>query len=130
MPPQRVQAALALIERGGRYLVCRRKAGAFLGGYWEFPGGKRRAGESWAACLRRELREELGVTVKGARPVQTFRHRYRDRAILFKVFRCAIARGVPRPLEAQALRWVPARRLRRYRFPPANRPLVERLVGA
>ena len=129
MPPKRVQAALALIERDGRYLICRRKPGDFLGGYWEFPGGKRGAGESWTACLRRELREELGVTVRAVRPVQTLRYRYRDRAVLFKIFHCAIARGVPRPLDAQVLRWVPARRLRRYRFPPANRPLLDWLAG-
>ena len=122
-----MQSALAVIERRGRLLICRRRPGGFLGGYWEFPGGKRRPGERWAACLRRELREELGVAVGQLRPFMTIRHRYASRPIVFKVYRCAIARGRPRPLSAAALRWVAPGRLSRYRFPPANRPLLMRL---
>ena len=127
--PLSIQAALALIERRGRFLICRRKPGDFLGGYWEFPGGKRKPGESWETCLRRELREELGVSIRRIRPDGVLRYRYRDRAILFRVFRCAIAQGRPHPLAAQALRWVPASQLARYRFPPANRPLLTRLLS-
>ena len=121
-------AALAVIERRGRVLICRRRRGGFLGGYWEFPGGKRDPGESWEACLRRELREELGVSVAGVRPLCRLRHRYPGRPVfVFQVFRCRIARGRPRPLSASALRWVAPERLARYRFPPANRGLLARL---
>ncbi len=126
--PQPVLAALAVIERRGRYLICQRPPDKFLGGYWEFPGGKRESGESWEACLRRELREELGVEVKAVRAFGSIRYRYRRGAIRFKVYRCAIARGRPRPLDAAALRWVSPARLADYRFPPANRPLIARLT--
>ncbi|MBI2104427.1 MAG: (deoxy)nucleoside triphosphate pyrophosphohydrolase [Candidatus Omnitrophica bacterium] len=125
--PRPAHSAIALIERRGRLLICRRRPGGFLGGYWEFPGGKRRPGERWAACLRRELREELGVTVKAVRPLMTLRHLQGPSPVICKVYRCAIARGRPRPLAATTLRWVPVRRLARYRFPPANRPLLARL---
>ena len=128
-PKHRVQAALAVIERRGRYLICRRRAKAFLGGYWEFPGGKRLPGESWTACLRRELREELGVLAGIGRPLDNLRYRYADRSVTFKVFRCRILRGRPRPLEASGLRWVTGRQLLRLRFPPANQPLIVRLSG-
>jgi len=124
-----VQAAIAVIERRGRYLICQRRSRDFLGGYWEFPGGKREADESMEACLRRELREELGVAVRSVTPLGTMRYRYARSEVRFGIFRCVIARGRPRPLDAQALRWVPRRRLRRYRFPPANRPLIRYLSG-
>jgi mutator protein MutT len=123
-----IQAAIGLIERRGRYLICQRRAGGFLGGYWEFPGGKREPGESWEACLRRELREELGIAVRAVRRFGTLRYRYGERPVTFRVFRCAVAQGRPRPLEARALRWVPPGSLRRYRFPPANRRLIARLA--
>ena len=124
-----VHAAIALIERRGRYLIAQRRADDVLGGFWEFPGGKRRPRERWEACLRRELREELGVSVRRLRPAGRLRYSYPDRVVLFQVFRCEIARGRPRPLGAQAIRWVPAPSLRRYRFPPANGPLLARLAS-
>ncbi len=123
-----VRVAIAVIERNSRYLICRRRGGGHLGGYWEFPGGKKEARESWEACLRRELREELGVSVRSLRPDGRFAYGYADRRVAFTVFRCAIARGTPRPLAARALRWVTASQLTRYRFPPANRRLIRRIV--
>ena len=128
-PVRHVQAALAVIERRGRCLIARRHSGGFLGGQWEFPGGKRHPGERWPECLRRELAEELGV--RAVRPVRFMRVRYLDPSgirVCFVVFRCAIA-GRPRPLAARALRWVPLERLARYRFPPANRAILQRLAA-
>ena len=122
-----IDAAIAVIERRGRYLICQRRHDDSLGGYWEFPGGKRETGESWEACLRRELREELGVAVRGITSYGRMRYRYPDGVVCFRIFRCVIARGRPKPLDARALRWIALGELPQYRFPPANGPLVRRL---
>ena len=123
-----VRVAIAVIERRGRYLICRRRADDHLGGYWEFPGGKKEAKESWERCLRRELREELGIAVRDLRPFGRLHHRYPDRRISFRIYRCRVARGRPAPLGTQAVRWVTAAQLPRYRFPPADGSLVNRLT--
>lgn len=54
-------AAGVIRDASGRLLICRRKGA--LDGLWEFPGGKREAGESFADCLKRELMEELDLPV-------------------------------------------------------------------
>ena len=59
--PASIEVAAALIVHQGRLLITRRHPQAHLGGLWEFPGGKREPGESWEACVVREIREELGV---------------------------------------------------------------------
>ena len=51
----------AVIERDGKVLVARRKAGRVPEGLWEFPGGKLEEGEEPRQGLERELEEELGV---------------------------------------------------------------------
>lgn len=57
-----------LIDADGHFLLTSRPAGKVYAGYWEFPGGKVEAGESVEAALRRELHEELGITIGAALP--------------------------------------------------------------
>src|ERR1022692_3856482 len=57
-----------LIDAAGRFLLTSRPEGKVYAGYWEFPGGKLETGESVQAALRRELHEELGITIGAAVP--------------------------------------------------------------
>ena len=59
-----------LIDGQGRFLLTSRPAGKVYAGYWEFPGGKVEPGESVEQALRRELTEELGITIGPALPWQ------------------------------------------------------------
>lgn len=52
------------------FLLTSRPPGKVYEGYWEFPGGKLEAGESVELALRRELQEELGITIGAALPWQ------------------------------------------------------------
>ena len=64
MSRPRIEVAAAVIERpDGRFLLAQRPARKVYAGYWEFPGGKVEAGESVEQALRRELQEEIGVTI-------------------------------------------------------------------
>jgi 8-oxo-dGTP diphosphatase len=57
-----------LIRADGQFLLTSRPAGKVYEGYWEFPGGKIEAGETVEQALRRELQEEIGITIAAARP--------------------------------------------------------------
>lgn len=52
-----------LMQADGHFLLTSRPEGKVYAGYWEFPGGKLEAGESVEQALRRELQEELGITI-------------------------------------------------------------------
>ena len=57
-----------LVQPNGDFLVTSRPEGKVYAGYWEFPGGKLEKGESVEQALRRELVEELGITIGPAQP--------------------------------------------------------------
>jgi 8-oxo-dGTP diphosphatase len=57
-----------LIDAEGRFLLTSRPEGKVYAGYWEFPGGKLEVGETVEQALRRELIEELGITIGAVHP--------------------------------------------------------------
>jgi len=117
-----------LVGADGRVLIAQRPPGKHLAGEWEFPGGKLHAGEASAAGLARELREELGVEVRQARPLIQVRHRYPDRKVLLDVWLVESFAGEPRSLDGQVLRWCPRPDLPTAQLLPADRPVVTALL--
>ena len=65
-----------LIRADGALLLSTRPEGKAYAGYWEFPGGKIEAGETVTEALRRELIEELGVTIGEAHEWKVTEHDY------------------------------------------------------
>ena len=57
-----------LIRLDGQFLLTSRPPGKVYEGYWEFPGGKLEQGESVEQALRRELQEEIGITIAAVHP--------------------------------------------------------------
>jgi 8-oxo-dGTP diphosphatase len=94
-----------LIDPQGRFLLTSRPAGKVFAGYWEFPGGKLEPGESVDQALRRELHEELGITIGAATPwhveLMDYPHA-RVRLHFCKVFRW---HGEFQMREGQAMAW-------------------------
>jgi len=122
-----LEVAAALLFRGGRLLLTRRRQKDHLGGLWEFPGGKREPGETFAECLRRELREELGIEADVLGLVESITHDYPDRRVHLEFFRAELRRGEPRPLGCQSVAWVNLEELASYEFPAADARLLRKL---
>ena len=62
-----VDVAVGVLMRpDGYFLLTSRPPGKVYEGYWEFPGGKLEAGETVEQALRRELHEEIGITIDAA----------------------------------------------------------------
>ncbi|ROO27242.1 thiamine monophosphate synthase [Salinisphaera orenii MK-B5] len=95
-----------VVDRDGCLLVARRRPGTPGAGSWEFPGGKREPGETMAACLERELGEEIGVVDCRGEPIIRFAHEQGVRPVRLHVWRIHRWRGEPAGREGQQLRWV------------------------
>jgi A/G-specific adenine glycosylase len=118
---------VAVIRERGRYLIQQRPDGALLAGLWEFPGGKREPRESIAACIKRELNEELGIDVEVGEALCTVNHAYTHYRVTLHVYRCRITRGRPHPHYAQQIRWVRPADFAEYTFPTANLRIIDSL---
>lgn len=124
-------SACALVDSDGRVLLTERPAGKTMAGLWEFPGGKVEAGERPEETLIRELEEELGIVVREPclAPLTFASHAYEDFHLLMPLFVCRRWEGTMTAREGQRLAWVRPNRLRDYKMPPADEPLVAHLIA-
>jgi 8-oxo-dGTP diphosphatase len=124
----RVVVTAAVVERDGAFLVTRRPRGAHLGGCWEFPGGKCETGESHAACLTREMSEELDVEIRIGELIHAVSHAYPDRVVELHFYACELV-DEPRPVLGQEMQWVRRVDLASLEFPPADADLIRLLMA-
>ena len=123
-------AACAMIDADGRVLLAERPKGKTMAGLWEFPGGKVEPGERPEQTLIRELNEELDVVVNESclAPLTFASHAYPDFHLLMPLYVCRRWEGIVRAREGQRLAWVWPNRLKDYKMPPADEPLIAHLT--
>ncbi len=123
-------AACAMIDADGRVLLAERPEGKTMAGLWEFPGGKVEPGERPEQTLIRELNEELDVVVNESclAPLTFASHAYPDFHLLMPLYVCRRWEGIVRAREGQRLVWVRPNRLKDYKMPPADEPLIAHLT--
>lgn len=121
----------AVIRRDGLVLLSQRPADGMLGGLWEFPGGTLEETDAdLAACLQREIREELGVKVRVGAPFGVYDHAYTHFKITLHAFLCELAdRAEPQPLDSDGLVWVGLAELMAYPMGKVDRLIANRLLA-
>jgi 8-oxo-dGTP diphosphatase len=125
-PPRKtLHVACALIEHRGLLLSVQRSAAMSLPLKWEFPGGKIEPGEDAAACLRREVREELGVEVDVGEPLPSATHDYPGFSVVLYPLRCRVTSGELTLHEHAAARWLSPAELFSVDWAAADLPVLE-----
>lgn len=101
-----VQVAVGvLIRPDGQFLLTSRPPGKVYEGYWEFPGGKLEAGETVEQALRRELQEEIGITIAAVLPWRVETVDYPHALVQLNFCKVHEWTGALRMREGQAFAW-------------------------
>jgi 8-oxo-dGTP diphosphatase len=113
-----------VVNRDRQILVARRHDAQHQGGLWEFPGGKVGVDETVLQALKRELLEEVNITVRECAGLMKIHHDYGDKQVLLDVWYVSVYSGEARGCEGQPVRWVSAAELETLEFPAANREIL------
>jgi 8-oxo-dGTP diphosphatase len=113
----------AVVQRGNKFLICQRPAHKRHGGMWEFPGGKCEPGERLLDAARRELHDELGVTVIA---IGDRLYSVADAGSAFVIeFVPTSIEGEPVCIEHPAILWATLDELDELNLAPSDRRFVE-----
>ena len=103
---QHTEVAVGILFRDdGAMLLSTRPPGKPYAGYWEFPGGKLEAGETVVQALRRELVEELGVTIGATEVWKTTEHDYPHALVRLHWCKVFVWSGEFEMREGQTMAW-------------------------
>jgi len=116
--------AAVIGDGNGRFLIAQRPLESMLGGLWEFPGGKRLPGEELQDCLRREIREELGVEIEVGELLCAIDHGFTHFQMTLYAYDCRLVQGTPRCLGCLDLRWVLLDEAGAFAFPMADQKIL------
>tara|TARA_B100001079_G_scaffold245388_1_gene233287 strand:- start:263 stop:661 length:399 start_codon:yes stop_codon:yes gene_type:complete len=120
-------AAGILIDKNNRVLITQRNKGKLLKGFWEFPGGKLNIGENPEIALKRELEEELGISVISYEPFMQLEHCYYNQAVNIDFFLVHKWLGSVVGLDGQNIQWVKISRLPKKKLLEADIPIIKAL---
>jgi 8-oxo-dGTP diphosphatase len=125
-----LDVACGIIEQGGKVLCTQRSASMSMPLKWEFPGGKIDQGETAEDCLRRELAEELGVSINISRALPSHTHQYETYSVTLYSFVSTIRSGEITLHEHVALLWLPPGELQKLDWAEADLPVIEYYLDA
>jgi len=105
-PTPHFHIGAGVVRHGKKILISQRPLKGLLGGLWEFPGGKQERGETLPHCVKREIREELGIEVEVGKKLADVDHAYSHFKITLHAYECRYLRGKPRAIGCRAWKWV------------------------
>ena len=123
-----IDVSAAILEKDGQVLICKRAGSGEGARLWEFPGGKREAGETPAACLARECAEELGIEVAPEGLLAEVDWPGNAPRYHFSFFTATILSGEAEAREHEEIRWVAKETLHEYSFCPADASILKKVI--
>lgn len=121
-----VHVAVAVImNQHNQVCISLREKGVHQGSLWEFPGGKIEQSETVEQALKREIKEELNLSIKTSRPLIKINHIYSNVSVCLHVQKILSYSGEAKSMEGQLVKWVNVSQLSDYDFPAANAGIVQ-----
>ena len=124
-----IRVSAGLVTRSSRLLICQRRRDGLHALKWEFPGGKVKTGEDEAACLLRELEEELGIQATLGEELHRTSHAYPNgRSVALTFFHVPAYHGALANNVFETFAWVEPTQLLDYDFLEGNIGFVTNLA--
>jgi len=116
-----------IVDRGKILTIKRNPNDKTHPGLWDFPGGKLELGEGISKALKREAREEAGITIDILEPIHAFTEEIHEKQVYIVVFKCRKKSGkVKLSHEHIDFKWVKPGELKKMKTEPYIRDLFRK----
>jgi len=120
-----LKVSCAIIIQNGKILIVQNNSDSDHPFQWEFPGGKIKAEETLANCIKREIWEELEIKIKIYEKLFSVEFDYGFKQIELIPFLCSIKNGEIILNEHNELKWIDVEELDEIDFSGADKKLIQ-----
>ena len=106
----------AVIKKNNLYLVVQRNREKHMGLKWEFPGGKVNKNEKFEDALKREILEELSISINIKKKIAEENYKDEKINIVLHYYLCSKKNGIIELNEHEKLAWVKKNEFNKYDF--------------
>lgn len=117
----------AIIQKKDKVLLTRRKTGGFLGGLWEFPGGKIENNQIIMESCQRYIHEKLNIHISIQKHLTQVKHTYTHFKQTMDVFLCEFQSGKIKLNGPADYHWISWSEINRYALPKSNLKVLAQL---
>jgi len=122
-----INVTCAIIYNQGKILVTQRSIKMKLPLKWEFPGGKLEPFENEKDCIKREIREELGIEIEIIGKLENSTFNYDTFSINLIPFIANYKSGIIQLSEHASYKWVTIDEMQEIDFAAADIPLIDQI---
>ena len=123
-----IHVVAAIIYRNDKeFLIARKKQGKSLGGLWEFPGGKIEENEDATSALKREIQEELNISISSLTPFIEYTYQGENIILEMQSFKCFSGDTNIQLIDHDRVEWIKAHDIDQYSLAPADLVIGEEL---
>ena len=123
-----IEVTAAIIIKDGKVFATQRGYGDWKG-WWDFPGGKREAGETPQEALIREIHEELEAEIEIGELLDTVEWDYPAFHLTMHCFLCTLISESMHLNEHEDAAWLSAETLYSVKWLPADEGLIPKIAG-
>tara|TARA_B100000886_G_scaffold4943_1_gene3093 strand:+ start:98 stop:475 length:378 start_codon:yes stop_codon:yes gene_type:complete len=117
----------AVILKSNKFFIAQRNRNKHMGLCWEFPGGKVEKNENFEQALKREIKEELNITILINKKIGV--ENYQDNKINVKLhyYLCSHIDGEFILNEHEDSAWVAKNEFNKYNFAEGDKDIISLL---
>jgi 8-oxo-dGTP diphosphatase len=128
-PEKTIVVASGIIFKDSKILIAQRKKHTILEpNKWEFPGGQIEFSETPEECLKREIKEELGIEISVDEIITVRSHVHNINSkryhVILLFYRCRWLKGIAKAIDCQDFRWTEKKDLKDYNFVPLDKDII------
>ncbi len=124
-----INVVAVILVKKKSFLISKRPGNKIYSGFWEFPGGKVETNESLKSALKREINEELDISLceKDMAIFESYTVNRRNIILNLNFFFCQTWLGNIYANEGQQIKWIRKDEIKNFKFLTSNQRVLKKL---